>query len=304
MIDFIGDIHGHRERLECLLKKLGYVQSNGAYRHPANTAVFLGDYIDRGPDVRGTVNIVRRMVECGSAKALLGNHEFNALCFWEKNPSGGYLRDHSIHKILIHAKTLESYQNFQDEFFDVLKWFLTLPLFLEMPDFRAQHACFDGENIRILREESCETIGLPENLFRIFQSEKLRKAVSDTVQGPEVDLENGAFYYDSEGVRRVRARIKWWENPRGKTLRDLAFQPGVKIPAQRIPEEILSRNFYGESERPDFFGHYWLEGLPKLFRSNICCLDYSVASCHGNGILAAYRFDGNPQLDEKNFIYV
>ncbi len=304
MIDFIGDIHGHRERLEELLKKLGYVQSNGAYRHPTDTAVFLGDYIDRGPDVRGTVNIVRRMVDSGAAQALLGNHEFNALCFWQRKRGGGYLREHSIRKILIHAKTLESYRNSQGEFFDVLNWFLTLPLFLETPTFRAQHACFCDESIRILRRENCETIGSSENLFRIFRKENLRKAVSDTVQGPEVSLENGAFYFDSEGVRRVRARIKWWEDPEGKTLRDLAFQPGTMIPAQSLHRNILSRAFYAESERPDFFGHYWLEGLPKLFRSNICCLDYSVASCHGTGVLAAYRFDGNPQLDEKNFVYV
>ncbi len=304
MIDFIGDIHGHRERLEALLEKLGYVQSNGAYRHPENTAVFLGDYIDRGPDVRGTVSIVRRMVDCGSAQALLGNHEFNALCFWQRKREGGYLREHSIHKILIHAKTLESYQHSQSEFFDVLKWFLTLPLFLETPTFRAQHACFCEENIQVLRREHCETIGSSENLFRIFRKGRLRKAVSDTVQGPEVSLENGAFYFDSEGVRRVRARIKWWEDPAGKTLRDLAFQPGIKIPAQNLSPRILSRAFYGERERPDFFGHYWLEGLPKLFRSNICCLDYSVASCRGTGVLAAYRYDGNPQLDEKNFVYV
>lgn len=303
MIDFIGDIHGHRERLELLLQKLGYVQSNGAYRHPEHTAVFLGDYIDRGPDVRGAVNIVRRMTECGSAKALLGNHEFNALCFWQKNPSGGYLREHSIHKVLIHSKTLESYRNDQLEFFDVLKWFYTLPLFIETETFRAEHACFDFENIEILRREGLESIGTPENLFRIFRNRNLRHAVSDTVQGPEISLENGAFYYDSEGVRRTRARIKWWVDPHGKTLRDIAFLSDEKIPPQPLSEEILSRNFYGETERPVFFGHYWLKGKPSLFRSNICCLDYSVASCNP-GVLAAYRFDGNPVLDPKNFVFV
>lgn len=304
MIDFIGDIHGHRDRLEALLKKLGYTFERGAYRNSQSTAVFLGDYIDRGPDVRGAVNIVRSMVESGTAKALLGNHEFNALCFWQKNPGGGYLREHSINKILIHAKTMESYRYAQEEFAGVLQWFLTLPLFLETKNFRAQHACFDEICVRTLREKSFETIGSPENLFRIFQDEALRKAVTWTLQGPEVKLENGCSYEDSEGVRRTLARIKWWEDPAGKTLRDLAFQPGVKIPAQTIPQEFLSRKFYGATERPDFFGHYWLEGLPKLFRSNICCLDYSVASCRGTGVLAAYRFDGESVLDPQKFFTV
>lgn len=87
-MDFIGDIHGHRERLEFLLQKMGYSLVGGAYRHPCRQAVFLGDYIDRGPDTRGVVNIVRRMVEAGSAQAILGNHEWNALCFWEKKSAG------------------------------------------------------------------------------------------------------------------------------------------------------------------------------------------------------------------------
>lgn len=303
MIDFIGDIHGHRERLEALLKKLGYAQKNGAYRHPENTVVFLGDYIDRGPDVLGTIRIVRNMVECGSATAILGNHELNALFFWEKSPQGGYLREHSINKILIHAKTLESFRHHQEEFFETLDWFCSLPLFLETENFRAQHACFDTENMRMLRSEGLEKIGSRENLFRIWKNERLFRAIKETVQGPEVKLPAGTCFFDSENVRRTRARIKWWVDPKGKNLRDLSFQPGAKIPAQPLPSEVQNRHYYGEQERPVFFGHYWLEGIPRLFRSNICCLDYSVASCRGTGCLAAYRFDGEKKLDEKNFFF-
>ena len=103
---------------------------------------------------------------------------------------------------------------------------------------------------------------------------------------------------------RTRARIKWWIDPKGKTLQDLSFQPGVKIPPQPLSAEVQARDFYRETERPDFFGHYWLEGKPMLFRSNICCLDYSIASYKGTGVLAAYRFDGETSLSEKNLFYV
>ena len=160
----------------------------------------------------------RKMVEAGTAQAILGNHELNALYFWQKDPNGGYLREHTINKILIHSKTMASFQHYQPEFYDHLDWFLSLPLFIETENFRAQHACFDMENIQTLRREGLEIISNRENLFRILANKKIRRAVMDTVQGPEVELENGATYRDSEEVLRTRARIKWWMDPKGKTL--------------------------------------------------------------------------------------
>ena len=58
MIDFIGDIHGHADKLEALLIKLGYFKVNGAYSHPHRKVLFVGDYIDRGPKIRETLQIV------------------------------------------------------------------------------------------------------------------------------------------------------------------------------------------------------------------------------------------------------
>jgi predicted MPP superfamily phosphohydrolase len=78
MIDIIGDIHGHADKLEALLQKLGYAKHNGAYAHPEHTVLFVGDYIDRGPKIRETLEIVKAMVESLNALALMGNHEYNA----------------------------------------------------------------------------------------------------------------------------------------------------------------------------------------------------------------------------------
>jgi len=36
------------------------------------------------------------MVERGNAIALMGNHEYNALCFHFQDPEGGHLRKHLI----------------------------------------------------------------------------------------------------------------------------------------------------------------------------------------------------------------
>lgn len=63
MIDLIGDIHGHADKLEALLHQLGYAKNKGVYAHPERKVLFVGDYIDRGPKIRETLQIVRSMVE-------------------------------------------------------------------------------------------------------------------------------------------------------------------------------------------------------------------------------------------------
>ena len=51
--DIIGDIHGHGDELTALLKKLGYVHNGVCHVSPEGRQVlFLGDFIDRGPQQR------------------------------------------------------------------------------------------------------------------------------------------------------------------------------------------------------------------------------------------------------------
>jgi len=59
MIDLIGDIHGHADKLEELLLKLGYTKNRGAFSHPDRKVLFVGDYIDRGPKIKETLQIVK-----------------------------------------------------------------------------------------------------------------------------------------------------------------------------------------------------------------------------------------------------
>ncbi len=80
--DVIGDIHGCRSELETLLVKLGYTVDYGtdgravdAVPPEGRTAVFLGDYVDRGPDSVGVLRLVMGMVAAGHAIAVPGNHE-------------------------------------------------------------------------------------------------------------------------------------------------------------------------------------------------------------------------------------
>lgn len=76
--DIIGDIHGCRSELETLLKKLGYDSATRC--HPnGRKAVFLGDLVDRGPDIPGVLRIAMQMVAAGSAICVPGNHEMKLL---------------------------------------------------------------------------------------------------------------------------------------------------------------------------------------------------------------------------------
>jgi serine/threonine protein phosphatase 1 len=66
----IGDIHGDLEALDTLLDRLPVLTED-------DTLVFLGDYVDRGPDSRGVIQRVRELQRSSVAKvvALRGNHE-------------------------------------------------------------------------------------------------------------------------------------------------------------------------------------------------------------------------------------
>ncbi|MDZ4679495.1 MAG: metallophosphoesterase [Saprospiraceae bacterium] len=303
MVDVIGDIHGYADKLTALLLKLGYSQQHGAYAHPERTVLFVGDYIDRGSKIRETLQIVRRMVEAGRATALMGNHEYNALCFHYQESEGGHLRKHLIKNILQHYVTLEQFQNRQAEYEDYLDWFKSLPLYYETESFRAVHACWDNHHIESLRAVLPEDRLTDELIYlSVKKGTAFHLAVEETLKGKEITLPDGIHFEDKEGVKRKLIRIKWWENPARANYKHHSVINMEGLPEDPIDPALLNSYWhYDESEKPVFFGHYWLSGEPMLFRSNVCCLDYSVAK---DGPLVAYRFDGEQQLDASKFVMV
>lgn len=301
--DIIGDIHGHAEKLEALLQKLGYVQYDGIYRHETRKALFLGDYIDRGPNIKAVLELVRGMVESGSATALMGNHEYNALCFHFQESEGGHLRKHLIKNIVQHYETLRQFQNEQEVYEDYLEWFKTLPLFFETEQFRAVHASWDAKHIRYLTDH-LEDGRLTDDLIykSVCMGTPLYRAVNNALKGREIQIPNGLTFIDKDGTKRTQIRIKWWENPLTTTCRNLSVEPLSYLPDVLMdPASLRTTDYYKPDEKPVFFGHYWLKGEPKLYRSNVCCLDYSVAR-HGH--LAAYRYDGETVLQVEKFVVV
>jgi len=302
-IDFIGDIHGHAEDLKALLKKLGYSKNNGTYTHPERTAFFVGDYIDRGPEIPKTLDIVRGMVDAGQAKTLMGNHEYNAICFHQEDKTGGHLRKHSIKNILQHIDTLEQFQNHQDDYNEYIEWFKTLPLFYETENFRVVHACWDQDHIQLLKgelEDGCLPIGqLPKF---VEKGTELYNAVNDTLKGKELELPEGHVFLDKDNNERNKIRFKWWEKSAGHTYRSISVKKNEDLPDEPVViDNLLDYSHYAEENKPVFFGHYWLSGNPSLYRNNICCLDYSVAE---GGKLVAYRFDGEERLSDEKLVFV
>lgn len=303
MIDLIGDIHGHADKLEELLLKLGYSKSNGAYAHPDRKALFVGDYIDRGPKIRETLQIVRAMVDNGNAIALMGNHEYNALCFHFQETGGGHLRQHLIKNIVQHYETLKQFQNKQHEYDDYLEWFKTLPLYYENADFRAVHACWDNDNIEYLRKTLVNDRLTDELIYlSVKKGTQLNDAIDQTLKGKEMKMPKGLFFTDKDGTIRTEIRIKWWEDPSAMTYKSICVEPIDNLPEQPIELATLkSLDFYSKHDKKVFFGHYWLKGEPTLYKENICCLDYSVAK---QGKLVAYRLNGEKELKSKHFTHV
>ncbi len=80
----IPDIHGCAATLQMLLDQL--IKPNKADR-----LVFLGDYIDRGPDSKGVIDIIMTLQQGGyTVSALKGNHEESCVNAWkaDKNQRG------------------------------------------------------------------------------------------------------------------------------------------------------------------------------------------------------------------------
>jgi len=57
--DITGDIHGQADKLEALLRTLGYRDTAGAWRHPERQAIFVCDFLDRGPAQVRPIDIAR-----------------------------------------------------------------------------------------------------------------------------------------------------------------------------------------------------------------------------------------------------
>ena len=303
-LDIIGDVHGQFDKLVDLLSYMGYRETGGAWRHPDRSVVFVGDLIDRGPKQLATVDLVRGMIEAGSARCVMGNHEFNAIAWATPDPEhpGKFLRDH--HK----PGNREQHAAFLDEVEctprqkEITDWFKTLPLWLDVGGLRIVHACWHQESMDRLRPLLGPNHTLTDELI-LLGSRKghwVYKAIETICKGPEVELPDGFSFKDKEGKVRTEVRVRWWQEDLS-TYRQAAIGPPgdmEMIPDLPLPAEWVGHPYSGPSV---LFGHYWFTGKPEVISPRFACLDYSAAR---DGQLVAYRWDGEEELRSENLAWV
>lgn len=299
--DLIGDVHGEFDQLVALLRRLGYREERGAWRHPERTVIFVGDLIDRGPNQVETVQLVRRMVEAGSAECLLGNHEFNAVCWATPDPtkSGAWLRCHDRPGNRAQHQAFLAEVEGKPVHQELIAWFKTLPLWLDKDGLRVVHACWHEPSMAVLADRLGPNQTLTDELFvqaGLYQTPEF-VAVEALCKGLDVALPEGFFVEDADGNRWPRARVRWWLAAE-RSMRDLVMvsdELGSQLPDQPLDDARLS-NYQGP---PLFFGHYWFQGNPAPLTPAIACLDYGAAK---GGPLVSYRWEGEPFLLEGNFV--
>jgi hypothetical protein len=317
--DIIGDIHGYADALVALLKKMGYEEKKGVWRHPERQVIFLGDFIDRGPKQVETVVIARRMLEFGSALAVMGNHEFNAIAWYLPDPQnpGDYLRPHFSEKYgeknrRQHEAFLAEVEHKPNLHTEIVEWFLTLPLWLDLPGLRIVHACWHSAFIQFLEPLLLPGARLSKELIPAVTREpgdepekdspepSPFKAAEALTKGIEIPLPPGFSFKDKDGISRNRVRVRWWDGQAATYRQAALLNEGLREQLPDLPIPVHARLAY-TCAKPVLFGHYWLTGQPELQSDYAACLDYSVAL---GGPLCAYQWDGETALNADHLCWV
>jgi len=303
MYDIIGDIHGFAHSLKTLLEKMGYDNNSGYYKHATRKAIFTGDFIDRGPQIKETLEIVKQMVDNQSAYAVMGNHEYNAICYHLKDKNGNFLREHSEKNKRQYRHTLKEFENDRQLLNFYVNWFKTLPLFLEIDNIRIIHASWDNELISFIKSSlPSHRLGWNFLINSTIEGTKEFEAIEILLKGKEIKLPKNVIYIDNDDIRRKSVRIQWWKKFHNETYRSIAVNYSTTVPNVLVEDEKISTHIpYSNEDPPVFIGHYWRHGEPEIITQNVCCVDFSIAK---KGKLAAYRWDGEKILDNSKFVYV
>jgi serine/threonine protein phosphatase 1 len=201
----IGDVHGRLDLLEDLLARL----REDAAQHPSDSArslIFLGDYVDRGPESRGVVDAVMSDLLPGfTTVRLMGNHEEAMLSFLDGESDGlDWLSFGGLETLLSYGVPLRSLPN-------------------------------SGEAVRALQAALIEAV--PERHVAFFRSCLLHYSVGDYVfvhagVRPGITLEKQTqtdLLWIRDDFLRVRAPLPGRVVVHGHTICDLPQNRSQRI---------------------------------------------------------------------------
>lgn len=216
----IPDIHGCAYTLKILVE-------NQIAPSKDDLLIFLGDYIDRGPDSKGVIDFIMDLEEKGyNTKSLLGNHEDFCIQAWEvdrKKSSLLGMRFKSPEQREWERRggkeTLKSFEarSPRDIPEKYINWMKALDYYIEVDDYIISHAGFNfkiddpftDEHAMIwIREFEVDPEKInnkklihghvPVNLDLIYQQVQLKSPKS-------IPLDNGIYFTKRKGFGNLMA---------------------------------------------------------------------------------------------------
>ena len=135
--DIIGDIHGYAGHLVGLLRRMDYEEFKGVWRHRDRMAIFVGDFIDRGPRQLESVGMSGEWWKpdthwlswaiMNSMRSLGGNLTLPILVSFCDRTAARHTEASmsSFLKEAVWGSQMHS---------DIIQWFYTLPFWLDLPE--------------------------------------------------------------------------------------------------------------------------------------------------------------------------
>ncbi|MCA9173592.1 MAG: metallophosphoesterase, partial [Planctomycetales bacterium] len=232
LIIAIPDIHGEAERLERLLKLI-------RHHWPAVKLVFLGNYINYGPDSAGVLRLVRELTEQGHV-ALRGHAETELLDYLDDPDENRFAWNRYMH--WGGCQTMRSLEREAREWFDtpqmledyltktgMLAWIESLPVFyrennlvftpapVSSTEWNRRGRPNELETVRGSvpgsgEEEYAASLGAPPDCFAVCGHERVvarryREGVCAPV--PDINTPVIAFATDKGDVLRAGEATHW-----------------------------------------------------------------------------------------------
>lgn len=150
----IGDVHGCIEELKQLLLKIDTEIKDG------DEIVFIGDYIDRGPNSKGVVDLIieRQNNHPNKHITLKGNHEdmmIEGMDGWSYNGGKETLESYATYVMTRFGEQISYYNYWQFLPPEHKEFYKTLPLFYRNGKYVFVHAGIDPELSLENQTEQC-----------------------------------------------------------------------------------------------------------------------------------------------------